>query len=73
MVVEGCPGLKIDPQSVMWVRMFHLAYTPQINVNRISYQRSIGFETIMDSPNVMSEAFQAIQDEMIQIQMESRK
>ena len=72
MVVEGCPGLQIDPQAVMWFRLFRLAYTPTLNGNRISYQRSIDFGTMMDLPNVLTEAFTAIQDELMQIQMETR-
>ncbi len=56
----------------MWFRMFRLAYTPQIHGNQISYQRSIGFETMLDLPNILTEAFQAIQDEMLTIQMERK-
>lgn len=68
MLVEGCPGLLIDPDSALAYRLFHLAYSAFPIPPKTVYLRHLTFAETLDFPAYFIEAFQIIEAELYHIQ-----
>jgi len=70
MVVEGCPALTLDDESILAYRLFFLAHSPIPTPRGTLYLRQMSFSEALSLPNWLTEAFQVIESELRTIQVE---